>query len=215
MDYEQFKAVMLGRRSVRKFEDKAVQIEQIREIIDCARHAPSDTNAQAWEFIAIMNKEKIEKLSAMVWEELRTIAEEAKQRGMHKEARMLLRSFGPYAASFADAPVLIVCLATSYTSKFREKIFAPLGLIEDSVYEEEGIKSSCLASQNLMLAAHAAGLATCPMTAPVFFAKHRFKEYLNIADYKQITMVIALGYPVDLPAKPPRKDIDDILHIIS
>ncbi|MGR5874499.1 nitroreductase family protein [Bacillus pacificus] len=30
--------------------------------------------------------------------------------------------------------------------------------------EEEGIKSSCLAAQNLMLAAHAKGLGTCPMT---------------------------------------------------
>jgi nitroreductase len=214
MDYQQFKEVILGRRSIRKFDDKAIELEQIKEIIDCARHAPSDTNAQSWEFIAILNREKIRKLSNMVWDELYKIAEEAKQKGMQKEARMLIRSFGPYAASFADAPALIICLATPYTSKFRDKIFAPLGLIDDAAYDEEALKSSCLASQNLMLAAHAAGLATCPMTAPVFFAKDRFKEYLHIDNTKQINMVIALGYPLVHPTKPPRKNIEDILHVI-
>ena len=75
-----------------------------------------------------------------------------------EKAGNYLRSFGPYATAFSEAPVLIVCLATPYESKFREKIFDPIAFVPDSVWEEEGIKSSCLAAQNLMLAAHARGL---------------------------------------------------------
>ncbi|AMA71840.1 MULTISPECIES: nitroreductase family protein [Aneurinibacillus] len=214
MEYNEFKEIVLGRRSVRKFTEQPVSAEQVKELIDCARYAPSDTNSQTWEFIAILDKQKIQEISDMTWEELHKIANEAQKRGLQKEGRLLTRSFGPYATAFTGAPALIVCLATPYTSKFRDKIFEPLGMISSSVWEEEGIKSSCLAAQNLMLAAHAMGMATCPMTGPVLLAQERLRDYLQIGSEKQINMVIALGYPAETPAKLPRKPVEEILHII-
>ena len=101
-----------------------------------------------------------------------------------------LHVLSPYATA-SEAPVLIVCLATPYESKFREKIFDPIAFVPDSVWEEEGIKSSCLAAQNLMLAAHAKGLGTCPMTGPVLLAQDELRQYLQIEPEKQINMVIS------------------------
>ncbi|WP_269432533.1 nitroreductase family protein [Gordoniibacillus kamchatkensis] len=92
--------------------------------------------------------------------------------------------------------------------------FRPIGFVPDSVWDEEGIKSSCLASQNLMLAAHAKGLATCPMTGPVLLASEQLREYLSIPPECQINMVIALGYPAEHPGRLPRKEVDDILTIV-
>ncbi|MBN6186857.1 nitroreductase family protein [Aneurinibacillus sp. BA2021] len=215
MQYTDFKEIVLGRRSVRKFTAEAVTVEDVKELIDCARYAPSDTNSQTWEFIAILNTEKIKDISDMTWEELHKIADQAKDRGLEKEARLLARSFGPYATAFTGAPALIVCLATPYNSKFRERIFDPITISEPSFWNEEGIKSSCLAIQNLMLAAHAKGLATCAMTGPVLLAQHRIREYLNISDEKQINMVIALGHPAETPARLQRKPVDEILQIIE
>lgn len=200
---------------MRKFTAEAVTVEDVKELIDCARYAPSDTNSQTWEFIAILNTEKIKDISDMTWEELHKIADQAKDRGLEKEARLLARSFGPYATAFTGAPALIVCLATPYNSKFRERIFDPITISEPSFWNEEGIKSSCLAIQNLMLAAHAKGLATCAMTGPVLLAQHRIREYLNISDEKQINMVIALGHPAETPARLQRKPVDEILQIIE
>ncbi|MFT9849947.1 nitroreductase family protein [Aneurinibacillus sp. REN35] len=215
MQYTEFKEIVLGRRSVRKFTNEAVSVEDVKEIIDCARYAPSDTNSQTWEFIAILNTGKIKEISDMTWEELHKIADEAKDRGLEKEARLLARSFGPYATAFTGAPALIVCLATPYNSKFRERIFDPITISEPSFWSEEGIKSSCLAIQNLMLAAHAKGLATCAMTGPVLLAQHRIREYLDIPSEKQINMVIALGHPAETPARLQRKPVEDILQIIE
>lgn len=215
MDYMTFKEIVHNRRSVRKFTDQPVTEEQIRELIDCARFAPSDTNSQTWEFIVITNRDKIRAIEDMTWQQLHARAKEAEDRGLAREARLLTKSFGPYATAFADAPALIVCLATPYESKFRERIFDPIGLVPDEVWREEGIKSSCLAAMNLMLAAHAMGLATCPMTGPVLLAEAQLKEYLNIDDSRQINMVIALGHPAEVPGRLPRKEIDDILTIIS
>ena len=104
-------------------------------------------------------------------------------------------------------------MATPYESKFREKIFDPIAFVPDSVWEEEGIKSSCLAAQNLMLVAHAKGLGTCPMTGPVLLAQDELRQYLQIEPEKQINMVISLGFPKDKPKKLPRK-VDEITTFV-
>ncbi|GIQ63051.1 NAD(P)H nitroreductase [Paenibacillus cisolokensis] len=215
MKYEDLKQVIHERRSIRKFTEEPVSVRHIRELIDCARYAPSDTNSQTWEFIAITNRAKIKAIEEMTWEQLHIRAEEAAGRGLEREAKLLLKSFGPYATAFSDAPALIVCLATPYESKFRERIFDPIGLVPDEVWREEGIKSSCLAAQNLMLAAHALGLATCPMTGPVLLAEKQLKAYLGIDDSRDINMVIALGHPSGQTNKLARKEIDDILTIVD
>ncbi|TBL81283.1 nitroreductase family protein [Paenibacillus thalictri] len=215
MNYDEFKNIVQERRSIRAFTEQEVAVEDVREIIDCARYAPSDTNSQTWAFIAVMNREKIKHIEEMTWEQLHKRAAEAEQKGLSREGRLLVKSFGPYATAFSDAPVLIVCLATPYQSKFRDRIFDPIELVDDAVWAEEGIKSSCLAAQNLMLAAHARGLATCPMTGPVLLAHEQLREYLNIPAESQINMVIALGHPSERPGKLARKEIDDILTIVK
>ncbi|WP_217560035.1 nitroreductase family protein [Paenibacillus sp. GbtcB18] len=214
MNYEEFKSIVLERRSVRKFTEDPVSVEDVRELIDCARYAPSDTNSQTWKFIAVMNGELIKTIEDVTWEELHKRAADAEERGLSREGRLLVKSFGPYATAFSGAPVLIICLATPYESKFRERIFDPIALVENSVWDEEGIKSSCLAAQNLMLAAHARGLATCPMTGPVLLAQHRLRELLPIPEEAQVNMVIALGHPQERPGKLARKEVDEILEII-
>ena len=40
MNYEDFKEVIHGRRSVRRFTEQEVSTSDIKEIIDCARYAP-------------------------------------------------------------------------------------------------------------------------------------------------------------------------------
>ncbi len=214
MEFSEVKELMQNRRSIRKFIDKEVSREDIIDIMDCARYAPSDTNSQTWEFLVITDKEKIKKIEDMTWEALHEKAEEAKQKGKEKEGKLLVRSFGPYATAFSDAPVLIICLATSYHSKFKEKIFDPIKLSDEKVWQEEGVKSSCLAAQNLMLAAYAKGLGTCPMTGPVLLAQEKLREYLNISNEKQINMVISLGYPLDQPKKMPRKSVEEIVTFL-
>ena len=45
------------RRSIRKFETKAVEDEKIMQIIRAAMYAPSARNTQSWQFIIITEKE--------------------------------------------------------------------------------------------------------------------------------------------------------------
>jgi nitroreductase len=214
-NFLEIKELIQNRRSIRKYKDIDVSNEDILDILDCARYAPSDTNSQTWEFIVIKDREKIKKIEEMTWDALRERAGEAEEKGLKKEAKLLLRSFGPYATAFSGAPVLIICLATPYNSKFKAKIFDPIGLVDESVWCEEGIKSSCLASQNLMLAAYAKGLGTCPMTGPVLLIQDKIRAYLGIEGEKEINMVIALGNPAETPKRIARKEVSEISIIIE
>ena len=66
----------------------------------------------------------------MTWDALHKLAAKAAENGEEKAGKLLTRSFGPYATAFSEAPVLIVCLATPYESKFREKYLIQLLLFQ-------------------------------------------------------------------------------------
>lgn len=53
------------RRSRRKFLNKEVPEEIIRELIDCARHAPSSRNCQPWEFIIVKDADLKKRLAKL------------------------------------------------------------------------------------------------------------------------------------------------------
>ena len=42
------------RRSVRRFTDQEVSNEQLKELMQAARYAPSWANTQCWEFIIVL-----------------------------------------------------------------------------------------------------------------------------------------------------------------
>jgi len=53
---------ILKRRSVRKFTDYQVTDEEVNELLDAARWAPSWANTQVWEFIVVRDKDIIQKI---------------------------------------------------------------------------------------------------------------------------------------------------------
>ena len=54
--------VLLKRRSIRKFTDEPVSLEDIEKILYFAMTAPSACNKQPWEFYVIQNAEVLEKI---------------------------------------------------------------------------------------------------------------------------------------------------------
>ncbi|MGC8932916.1 MAG: nitroreductase family protein [Candidatus Methanodesulfokora sp.] len=56
---------LLGRRSIRVFEDKEVSDELIKRILDVARYAPSAKNSQPWEFVVVRDEEVRRKLASI------------------------------------------------------------------------------------------------------------------------------------------------------
>ena len=53
------------RRSIRKYQDKQVEKELIKEIIDAGRMAPSAKNRQPWRYIILGGKSKMDFIEQM------------------------------------------------------------------------------------------------------------------------------------------------------
>lgn len=57
--------LLRARRSVRKFQDKSIAKDQLEEIIDTARFAPTARNVQPWEFVVLTDKDKLKELAEL------------------------------------------------------------------------------------------------------------------------------------------------------
>ena len=71
--------------------------------------------------------------------------------------------------------------------------------------------SAAMAVQNLLLAAHALGLGSCVLTAPLIVQEAVLGD-LNLPAGYDVTCLVALGYPGESPPQPRRKSIEQIME---
>ncbi len=57
MTYDDFKSLCESRRSIRSFDEKPVTKEEVLQLLEVARLAPSVENLQPWHFHVILNKD--------------------------------------------------------------------------------------------------------------------------------------------------------------
>ena len=169
-------------RSTRKFQDKPVEEEKLEAVLEAVRRAPSWANLQCWKLIVVENGETKRKLSELAFVEAYF-------------APLGYKS-NPAQKGIAQAPVVIILCADPEKS----------GLLWDQHYY---MTDAGIASQNLMLAAHAQGLGT------VFVGVYEEKEIKTILDIPEEIRVVGLfplGYPVEEGETRPRKALGEIVY---
>jgi nitroreductase len=65
-----------ARRNVRAFEERPVPTDALDRILEAARRTPSSTNQQAWDFVVVTERERLQEL-AKVWQWARHVATSA------------------------------------------------------------------------------------------------------------------------------------------
>ncbi len=175
------------RRAVRGYTSRKVEREVVRALLEAAVQAPSAMNEQPWSFVVIQDREQMWRHSERAKELVLAELEPGTPRW---DRRALLAN--PAYNVFYDAGTLILVCATTGTTQAQE--------------------DCCLAAQNLMLAAHAFGLGSCP----VGFARGAFNEpltkrALGIPESSSVVMPIIVGYPRLHPDPTPRREP----HVLS
>ena len=152
-----------ARRAVRAYTPERVPEETIRALLAAAVRAPTGVHAEPWAFAVIQDRALLERYSMRAKELL--LAQPGPQ-----AARLRDLVAAPGFNIFYDAGTLVVICAR------------PLG---------PWVVADCwLAAENLMLAACAMGLGTCPIGFAV--------GLLNLPDIKA-----ELGIPADVTAVAP------------
>jgi nitroreductase len=190
--------VIYERRAVRKYKNQPVERNIVEEIIDAGRMAPSAINKQPWKFYVLMDKTTIKSFS----KEIAHVAlKEFAQPGIKKivqTANHLLHfahDFNFDALSdpiFHGAPVVIFITAP------RDNEWAQLDI--------------GMCSQNMMLAAKAFGLDSCPVGFGKFVEHAKIFSRLNVPASEQVHISIIIGYGNEKPEMHKRKS-DNIIFI--
>ena len=61
---------ILTRRSVRSFDSRKIPLEDLKQLVEAARYAPSAMNRQTWKFTVVQNAGIIRRLAAVIAKEL-------------------------------------------------------------------------------------------------------------------------------------------------
>jgi len=156
-----------GRRSIRKYLKKDVDMEIVKKVIDAAQWAPSACDRQLWEFVVVTEQEIKERL-----------VREAKGHFFLK-----------------NAPVLIYVL---YPKDINPE-------------EHANVQSASAAIQNMLLTAYSLGLGTCWVVASG--KRDKVRKILSIPEQYLIVAAIAMGYPGEELDPPPRRNVEEIIHL--
>ncbi len=169
-------AAIYERRAVRAYTDEPVARDQIKVLLDAAIHAPSAVNSQPWAFVVIQEPELLTRYD----EEAGSLflaeppAAEVANSGLPAldALRKVISSTG--YVLFHHAPALVVIYSTS----------------------AGGVSDCFLAAENLMLAAWAIGLGTCPIgLATPLFNQPEVKAELGISPEWSVALPIVAGHP--------------------
>lgn len=201
LEYDQLIKIMHGRRSVRRYKDWPVERATIEQILHAASWAPSATNRQDWFFSVVESSGTKAEIAEMVRNKWNEIIAGNREYGSIEEIER-------YASTFGDvdnAPVVIVVSAAAPNTMQKQ-------LLGDLAQPVSGsATSAAMAVQNLMLAAHSLGLASCPMTGAIAAGKE-IAQLLDLGRRREIVCIVTLGYPDLIPEVPSRKEIASIVR---
>jgi len=195
-------AALAGRRSVRQFSPQPVQPALVEQVIAAACLAPAPHHSRPWRFVTLSTDARAALTNAMGerWRQdlERDGVPEARIR------RLLARSRDRLAA----APVLILAGVESqaqhpWPDQRRQRA-------EELMF----VQSLGAALENLMLAAHARGLGSYWISAPLFCPEAVCRA-LDLPSDFQPQALIALGYHKEGLRLPPRPPLAVRDHIIE
>lgn len=207
-----FFEVLNTRKTIRKYTQEIPPIEAIKIIADAGRQAPCATNTQNWEFIAVLDNSVKDKMARAVeakYDELQT-----KVNNDIDCAK--LNGYKYYSMFFTKAPVVFAVVE-------KKRVSTMLTILENNGMTKEELekydtRSSILsmgaAIENMSLTAHALGLGTCWMCAPIV-AHKEFGEILGVNEPDKIVTLLTVGYPDgDNFTRPPKKGFEEVFRTV-
>jgi len=212
--------VIYKRRSVRLYSKKQVPSELIKRVIEAGRFAPSAGNCQPWKFIVIQNRKIIDEINHLCKKTIKL----APYLGF-PHAWLVKKTPGEKDARLSCwqkllLPILVHLMPNSLDPRVRGGVNTVTSDLEYDIFmgaqtlvillgDKRGIGEVNLdvglCAQNMVLAAHSLGLATCYIgliTGLNFYPSSYRRNYGITNPYKIVTSLV-LGYP--------RGEIDNIV----
>ena len=181
-----------SRRSTRKYKTKDVPEEQLNQIIEAGRFAPSGGNCQSTHFIVVKNREVLAELADLVQREF---AKMEIVPGLYKSIvnSINLSKKGNYVFHY-NAPVLII------TANQKD-------------YGNNIADCSC-ALENMMLMANELDLGSCWINQLKWLNENpvilEYIKKLGMDESERVYGALAVGYPDTTDGLPNREPLERV-----
>lgn len=191
------------RRSIRKFKKTPLTMEQINNLLEAARLAPSGCNVQPWRFIIVNDIQLKTKLCEASFDQ----------------------------QFIKDAPIVIVCCSDLHSWKqSKEKTQELLNRDDinlgkkcekalmvrveratvDSIYDRipSVMLNVAIAIEHIVLTAVELGLGSCWIR---LFDEKKIKQILNLPEHVFVVALLPIGIPNEDPPARPRLPLSKII----
>lgn len=201
------------RRSIRKYEDRDIPLSDIEDLVKAAVTAPSGCNSQCWKFVAVRDRDVINKIKEAVENKIFELFDDK-----NKLSEEYITSKKKMVGFFSKAPVTIAVFMTklefydpTLISALKSKGYSDSGIMD--LFANPDLLSIGAAVQNLLLAAHEKGFGACWINEPAIAGKE-ISKILNIPEEYKFISLIPVGYPAYSPRNKRMKDFGDIFTSI-
>lgn len=178
------------RRSAREFLPDPIPHEDLRRILDAARHAPSAGNGQPWRFLVTADRDSLSRLKdrAIAAIVRRIDASDKVDADKKPDVKAQYRD---YAERIFAAPVLV------------------LVYVATDQYAEFASHDGALAAGTLLLAAHALGYGSCYQTS--LFPEDLVSDHFGVPEGYCLICAVPLGKTPAPPKDPGRRPLDEVV----
>lgn len=219
----ELQTIIEKRQSIRKYQEGGIPDADLQDIIKAAGLAPSGKNCQNWHFVAIKNREAMQKLADIISAKNESICLEMDKVDKDKADR-----FRKFCKNFTvfwrdTAPALIITLATDYIpSGYKEYslIDADESILFDLLrHKNPSMQNIGAACENLTLKAIDLGYGTCWLTS-ANYAGAEIQEFLKseLGFEKEgfyFVNMFSIGVPQENQKSPGKRPLEEIFTLIK
>lgn len=197
-DPAQLVRLMQSRRSCRNYQERPVPRELLYDLVKIGLSAPSGTNSQLWSFTILPDRAAVLALAQGVGDFFAGLNRLASKAWLRQGLALIgRRELADYHRDHLES---VERSLREWAETGREKLFhnAPAAILVSSLPGAScPAEDALLASQNILLGAHALGLGACLVGFVVEALRRRpeLKAKAGLEAQETLHAVIALGWP--------------------
>jgi F420 biosynthesis protein FbiB-like protein len=193
-----FQSLIRGRRSIRRYLPEPVPEAVLQRVLEAATWAPSAHNRQPWRFVVLSEPAHREALARRMGELLRA----ARTADADDTADIEADVSRSYARIAGAAAAIVVFLTMEDMDTYPDAR-------RSHAEELMAVQGAAMATQNLLIAAHAEGLGACWMCAPLF-CQEEVAAALDVPAHWQAQALVTLGYPASKGKPANRRPLAEV-----
>lgn len=195
------------RHACKKFDpERKIPVDDLLTILECGRISPSSFGMEPWKFLVVQDSTLREKLRVACWDQPQIT--EASEVVVILARPQDVRPVTPFVQAKFARRKLPMDAMNAYMDRYRQHFEKEVEPVMS--YYAWASKQCYIALANMMTAAAASGIDTCPIEG---FSKKEVEQVLDIdGEQFEVAVIFAIGYRAGEQTPQLRESAEEIIE---